>query len=104
MIRRPPRSTLFPYTTLFRSHQVVARAFGRRAGEHRGFDFVEAQGIERLANLKNHAVAQSEVSPRLGPPDVEVAVAQARLFAGRNLVFNDKWRRCGVVQNVELRG
>src|SRR2546430_16835316 len=31
MIRRPPRSTLFPYTTLFRSTQVigdnVARAF-----------------------------------------------------------------------------
>src|SRR5258708_18870784 len=26
MIRRPPRSTLFPYTTLFRS-QVVARPF-----------------------------------------------------------------------------
>src|SRR2546430_17721396 len=26
MIRRPPRSTLFPYTTLFRSPQVVAEA------------------------------------------------------------------------------
>src|SRR3712207_6919144 len=25
MIRRPPRSTLFPYTTLFRSADVVAR-------------------------------------------------------------------------------
>src|SRR3712207_9201424 len=25
MIRRPPRSTLFPYTTLFRSHLVVRR-------------------------------------------------------------------------------
>src|SRR3712207_9434209 len=24
MIRRPPRSTLFPYTTLFRSHQRAA--------------------------------------------------------------------------------
>src|SRR5438477_9804721 len=24
MIRRPPRSTLFPYTTLFRSHPVSA--------------------------------------------------------------------------------
>src|SRR5256885_6300713 len=23
MIRRPPRSTLFPYTTLFRSHQIA---------------------------------------------------------------------------------
>src|SRR3712207_8584783 len=25
MIRRPPRSTLFPYTTLFRSHAAVGR-------------------------------------------------------------------------------
>src|SRR3712207_9274339 len=24
MIRRPPRSTLFPYTTLFRSHQTFS--------------------------------------------------------------------------------
>src|SRR3712207_8738222 len=52
MIRRPPRSTLFPYTTLFRSQRVhaadadlppaqlqpVARADaarGERAGDHR---------------------------------------------------------------------
>src|SRR5258708_12440865 len=26
MIRRPPRSTLFPYTTLFRSRRAVVRA------------------------------------------------------------------------------
>src|SRR2546430_6952199 len=25
MIRRPPRSTLFPYTTLFRSHSIARR-------------------------------------------------------------------------------
>src|SRR2546422_7840202 len=25
MIRRPPRSTLFPYTTLFRSHRKLGR-------------------------------------------------------------------------------
>src|SRR3712207_7772670 len=38
MIRRPPRSTLFPYTTLFRSRQrlpeepvVLPRLHGRRA-------------------------------------------------------------------------
>src|SRR2546426_9269272 len=30
MIRRPPRSTLFPYTTLFRSE--VARELGRERG------------------------------------------------------------------------
>src|SRR2546426_7976922 len=48
MIRRPPRSTLFPYTTLFRSQRVNplsdianqkddrgrARAFGTRSEEH----------------------------------------------------------------------
>src|SRR3712207_8615043 len=29
MIRRPPRSTLFPYTTLFRSREGVTDVFGR---------------------------------------------------------------------------
>src|SRR2546423_10030138 len=40
MIRRPPRSTLFPYTTLFRSQ--VQRLLDRRNGPrpHRG-QFVE---------------------------------------------------------------
>src|SRR5437762_10129847 len=32
MIRRPPRSTLFPYTTLFRSERALA-ALGRPGGE-----------------------------------------------------------------------
>src|SRR3712207_7382940 len=31
MIRRPPRSTLFPYTTLFRSHGPAARRGARPA-------------------------------------------------------------------------
>src|SRR5438034_2539314 len=30
MIRRPPRSTLFPYTTLFRSSEDAGRALRRR--------------------------------------------------------------------------
>src|SRR5258707_11589275 len=36
MIRRPPRSTLFPYTTLFRSSPVVQRQADR--GESPGGD------------------------------------------------------------------
>src|SRR3712207_6881565 len=31
MIRRPPRSTLFPYTTLFRSMKFVVRSVDRNA-------------------------------------------------------------------------
>src|SRR3712207_7358342 len=37
MIRRPPRSTLFPYTTLFRSHHPAAVPDGRgHAGRAHG--------------------------------------------------------------------
>src|SRR3712207_7368659 len=36
MIRRPPRSTLFPYTTLFRSHIPVGRGFAGRIASERG--------------------------------------------------------------------
>src|SRR5438034_2595492 len=43
MIRRPPRSTLFPYTTLFRSVEAAraeARRLLREAGVPDGFAFV----------------------------------------------------------------
>src|SRR3712207_8582627 len=33
MIRRPPRSTLFPYTTLFRSHPLRGRLLARQREE-----------------------------------------------------------------------
>src|SRR3712207_8314639 len=34
MIRRPPRSTLFPYTTLFRSQRVEESVVEHRVGGH----------------------------------------------------------------------
>src|SRR5260370_3301717 len=34
MIRRPPRSTLFPYTTLFRSHRVQFQIVDQNGGRH----------------------------------------------------------------------
>src|SRR3712207_7637209 len=52
MIRRPPRSTLFPYTTLFRSLAEEAWSEGRtidsyayaRVGYHRGLDSLRRNG------------------------------------------------------------
>src|SRR5256886_12049890 len=41
MIRRPPRSTLFPYTTLFRSRALVRRELERRP------DFIKVWFIHR---------------------------------------------------------
>src|SRR3712207_9563664 len=43
MIRRPPRSTLFPYTTLFRSRAHSLEAAGGYAGD-RGREARQVQG------------------------------------------------------------
>src|SRR5947208_4253552 len=39
MLRRPPRSTLFPYTTLFRSAREEPSRRGRRNGASRHYRF-----------------------------------------------------------------
>src|SRR3712207_7334035 len=58
MIRRPPRSTLFPYTTLFRSN--VAQAFGGGAGQgrrlgHNGFlDNLDALAQKQAQRSEEH--------------------------------------------------
>src|SRR2546422_6190160 len=50
MIRRPPRSTLFPYTTLFRSrHQQVVRPVVDEAQALPQHDPEEADGAEKRA-------------------------------------------------------
>src|SRR3712207_8787691 len=51
MIRRPPRSTLFPYTTLFRSGE---RRRGRRArrGRRRGGERVAGRAAGRLGGRR----------------------------------------------------
>src|SRR2546430_7744692 len=45
MIRRPPRSTLFPYTTLFRSRSAADR------GECAALELAMGQARESLASL-----------------------------------------------------
>src|SRR2546428_9746137 len=48
MIRRPPRSTLFPYTTLFRSRRLDRRrANFHRRGRHQGIRQGYFRGEER---------------------------------------------------------
>src|SRR5256885_12574186 len=48
MIRRPPRSTLFPYTTLFRSAAEQSHAEGRAEGERRPHARLTREAAEPL--------------------------------------------------------
>src|SRR2546426_9078027 len=62
MIRRPPRSTLFPYTTLFRSVEQPAREIGDLLG-----------------------VVDADVERRRAAADRKVGVAQLRRHRARRL-------------------
>src|SRR2546425_8878874 len=73
MIRRPPRSTLFPYTTLFRS-QGVDDAEGAVAIAHRGGD--DADGGEVVDFVELPALIVHLLPDRVevlgAPPDLRV--------------------------------
>src|SRR3712207_8636789 len=78
MIRRPPRSTLFPYTTLFRSEPPeVVRPLGRGQREQRqrhprGADQPSA-GAE--ARARNAAPTQDRKSTRLNSSHANISYA-----------------------------
>src|SRR5688572_32435042 len=61
MIRRPPRSTLFPYTTLFRSrrravaHRAAGRVEGARARAGRPGDARAARSEEHTSELQSQS-------------------------------------------------
>src|SRR2546430_13173297 len=65
MIRRPPRSTLFPYTTLFRSeHGIVVPALRARVER---VDEGRAADRERAAHLVHHLNRSEEHTSELQP-------------------------------------
>src|SRR2546430_8640230 len=70
MIRRPPRSTLFPYTTLFRS------VFGQRTGAH---DFENGQppcSCECQNTLRNYSRSHTDrKSTRLNSSHSQISYA-----------------------------
>src|SRR5256886_17597706 len=54
MIRRPPRSTLFPYTTLFRSRRALLRApDGRAAPGHQAREHPLLAGAPDRGGLRD---------------------------------------------------
>src|SRR2546426_4054997 len=79
MIRRPPRSTLFPYTTLFRSHRATRRrtrgrprppaAAPRPTGRPRSADHV------RTGSAGKGSTARDRKSTRLNSSHLVISYA-----------------------------
>src|SRR3712207_7993232 len=87
MIRRPPRSTLFPYTTLFRSAVGV-----------QGLHHVRQLGLEQVSearhHLGHHASSSDRKSTRLNSSHANISYA----------VFCLKKKKKAVVQCTSSQG
>src|SRR2546430_17419434 len=86
MIRRPPRSTLFPYTTLFRSGTVIGPVISKAA---------QARILERIAAGRTEAILvwQSEVSGDADACYVSPTIfadVPASSFLFREEIFGDR--------------
>src|SRR2546427_12038609 len=74
MIRRPPRSTLFPYTTLFRSDVADEAAFlGAQLGTAAGFDGASASIHVPKRRLEAPLDLLADVGLRPALADSEIA-------------------------------
>src|SRR2546429_6719429 len=96
MIRRPPRSTLFPYTTLFRSHfHVVALRETDRFGK--GGIKVEEIGAAQVvaADVAKGARGSGSREARCREPRVVGPDAMKNLYGGNEI------RRLRVTRRVE---
>src|SRR2546430_10283213 len=82
MIRRPPRSTLFPYTTLFRSSAWREyQALASRAPAGSAAAVAPREVLADLFAFGRLALAPTEIGPRTSPP---MAHAQATAFAAQD--------------------
>src|SRR2546430_10014865 len=79
MIRRPPRSTLFPYTTLFRSHHCGDRVpRGHVEEQERDHEHPEqgGQGEQQAAReQRDHGARRDRKSTRLNSSHSQISYA-----------------------------
>src|SRR2546429_6970421 len=73
MIRRPPRSTLFPYTTLFRSEKVILGGFYTE-----GVGVVDSLRAGTLMREKGQAAGALHVAPKTEVLGIDVEAGRVR--------------------------
>src|SRR2546422_4681927 len=90
MIRRPPRSTLFPYTTLFRSHLAVHLQRGLPLVQQRdGAPHLVDAGMLHGAEVRE----REHRDPRLDRSEEHTSELQSRLHLVCRLLLEKKKKK-----------
>src|SRR3712207_7534211 len=88
MIRRPPSSPLFPYTTLFRSHRLRLRPHLRPRRRH---------AAHRRQGVHAHPAQRRDLGGGAGPPhrsEEHTSELQSRQYLVCRLLLEKKNRTC----------
>src|SRR3712207_6880318 len=93
MIRRPPRSTLFPYTTLFRSNTPRARA--NTAGP-----LPRGAPASATTRCDTRLQANSVPTPRLARSEEHTSELQSRQYLVCRLLLEKKKQKMNMNYNI----
>src|SRR2546430_7699509 len=98
MIRRPPRSTLFPYTTLFRS----ARRVGRRLRRDDALELSRAEPLRVLREALREGVAHERGGRRARSEEHTSELQSQSNIVCRLLLVKKKSTRLPICPSVRL--
>src|SRR5258707_10168647 len=91
MIRRPPRSTLFPYTTLFRSGQWLRQGALKRGPYKKASYLRESSLSSRAERLGSGRIVVGEVQSKPAPRSEEhTSELQSRQYLVCRLLLEKK--------------
>src|SRR2546427_9719109 len=89
MIRRPPRSTLFPYTTLFRSEANLVKARTVAANDARNaarLTALHGRGLIAAMDLDNAKTNAESSQASLAAAEAQLAAARSQIDTQRSQV------------------
>src|SRR3712207_8987591 len=97
MIRRPPRSTLFPYTTLFRSHVSTA-------GSVEILRWAKSRGVQVTAEVTPHHLLLTDACAEGYDPRSEehTSELQSRQYLVCRLLLEKKKGRDDAIQDYHV--
>src|SRR2546422_3697385 len=84
MIRRPPRSTLFPYTTLFRSDLLPGQAVKHL------HDFIDGKAVFEVLEYRGNRDARAPENPGAARSEEHTSELQSRLHLVCRLLLEKK--------------